>query len=97
MSHGGSGTCKVMSHVGKRSETCPDRNTTVVGMEPIEGQRVMQVCVLQVPEYILWVSRHELIKGMKHEKGVILTLTSRRPRLDSSASRSHACVSPRAC
>src|SRR6266702_5012415 len=29
VSHGGSGTCRVMSHVRKRSETCPDCNTWV--------------------------------------------------------------------
>ena len=31
MSHGGFGTCKVMSHVRKGSETCPDRNKYITG------------------------------------------------------------------
>src|SRR6266702_6591535 len=33
MSHGGSGTCKVVSHVEKGTEACPDCNT-VTGMCP---------------------------------------------------------------
>src|SRR6266702_2420678 len=39
MSHGGFGTCRVMSHVGKGSETCPDRNRcpSLEGYGPIDG------------------------------------------------------------